>query len=321
MLHPNIVAALDAEQAGATHFLVTEYVEGINLYQRLQQRGRLPIEQACDCARQAALGLQHAFERGLVHRDVKPHNLMLTPEGQVKILDFGLARFVGQAAEEEGDEADLSPEEGAVAGLTPAHRGLGTPDYLAPEVARDARRADIRADVYGLGCTLYHLLGGQVPFPGGTSQEKLERHVLRNPPPVNDLRVGVPGKLARVVERMMGQESGPALPDAGRGGPGPGPLRRPPAGTPLAHAEVKLGASRQKVGARFQLAQNRQVENLLRIGKLKTCRHGFVRWFLGQPTSPADRGRPGKGVHTGLRWRWRCQQERLPTARAVRHAR
>ena len=98
--HPNIVTAHDAGQAGALHFLVMEYVEGRSLAEYLQEKGTLPAAEACEYARQAAVGLQHAHEKGMVHRDVKPHNLMRTPDGQVKILDFGLARF-GQAAEAE----------------------------------------------------------------------------------------------------------------------------------------------------------------------------------------------------------------------------
>src|SRR4051794_4758231 len=95
--HPNIVTAYDADQAGETHFLVMEFIEGINLDAVLAEQGRLSVACACDYARQAALGLQHAFERGMVHRDIKPHNLMRTPQGQVKILDFGLARYVSEA--------------------------------------------------------------------------------------------------------------------------------------------------------------------------------------------------------------------------------
>jgi serine/threonine-protein kinase len=107
----------------------------------------LPVAQACHFVRQAALGLQHAHEQGMVHRDLKPHNLMVTPKGQVKILDFGLARF---ATEQGGGGASLT-QSGAI---------MGTPDYIAPEQALDAHAADIRADIYSLGCTLYFLLSG-----------------------------------------------------------------------------------------------------------------------------------------------------------------
>src|SRR5262249_3247528 len=138
--HPNIVTAHDADQAGDTHFLVMEYVAGTSLDRELRRRGPFPVAEACDLIRQAALGLQHAHERGMVHRDVKPANLLLTPAGQVKVLDFGLAHVAGAA----GDES------------LPSATVVGTPDYLAPEQARDPRHGDVRADVYSLGCTLHH---------------------------------------------------------------------------------------------------------------------------------------------------------------------
>jgi tRNA A-37 threonylcarbamoyl transferase component Bud32 len=150
--HPHIVAAHDAEQAGATHFLVMEYVAGESLAERLKRNGPLPVAEACRLARDVALGLQHAHKHGLVHRDIKPHNLMLAAEGVVKILDFGLAAFVSGSV--------------PAAGLTGVNMVVGTPDYIAPEQAEDARAADIRSDIYSLGCTLYEMLTGRVPFPG-----------------------------------------------------------------------------------------------------------------------------------------------------------
>ncbi len=167
--HPNIVTVHDADQAGTTHFLVMELVEGIPLDRQVEEHGPLPIHQACIDARQAAMGLQHAFEKGLVHRDIKPRNLMLTPDGWVKILDFGLARFVSESR--------------SVEGLTQQGDVMGTPDYLAPEQAENAHAADIRADIYSLGCTLYFLLGGQPPFPGGSVVEKLNAHLSAAPRP------------------------------------------------------------------------------------------------------------------------------------------
>jgi WD40 repeat protein len=187
--HPNIVTALDADQAGATHFLVMEYVEGIDLARLVKEQGALPVDRACEYVRQAALGLQHAFEHGMVHRDVKPHNLMLTPAGQVKILDFGLARFACEAASE--------------GGVTATGMVLGTVDYIAPEQADNARAADIRADVYSLGCTLYHLLAGRPPFPTGSPIQKVMAHVEKTPQPLSELRNDLPEKLMPVLERMM----------------------------------------------------------------------------------------------------------------------
>jgi WD40 repeat protein len=211
--HPNIVQAYDADQAGPLHFLVMEYVEGTDLAQLVAQRGPLPVAQACDYARQAALGLQHAFEHGMVHRDIKPHNLMRTPDGQVKVLDFGLSRFLSESGRAddptEADPAGAVGSSGASdTALTQAGSLMGTADYIAPEQTKDAHAADIRADVYSLGCTLYFLLAGHGPFPGGTIVDKLQAHRARQPPPLTELRGDLPPALLRVVERMLAKEPG-----------------------------------------------------------------------------------------------------------------
>jgi WD40 repeat protein/serine/threonine protein kinase len=171
--HPNIVTAYDADEASGLHFLVMEYVEGKTLADLLAERGPLPVAEVCDCIRQAALGLQHIHEAGLIHRDIKPHNLMRTSSGTVKLLDCGLARFA-----QEADAAGSVPvaDAGGSPGLTAAGTVMGTADYIAPEQAADAHSADIRSDVYSLGCTLFHLLTGQPPFPEGTSAEKFKHH-------------------------------------------------------------------------------------------------------------------------------------------------
>src|SRR5262249_28846587 len=126
---------------------------------------------------------------GMVHRDLKPHNLMLTPDGRVKILDFGLARFASEAA--------------SAAGRTGAGTVLGTVDYIAPEQADNAHHADIRADIYSLGCTLYHLLAGRPPSPTGTPIQKVMAHVEKRPQPLTELRPDLPEELMLVLERMM----------------------------------------------------------------------------------------------------------------------
>jgi hypothetical protein len=189
--HPNIVTAYDAEQAGELHFLVMEFIEGQSLDAVVRTQGPLPVALACDLARQAALGLQHAHDRGMIHRDIKPHNLLRTPAGQVKILDFGLARF-------------LSETSGG--SLTAPGVVLGTPDYVAPEQALDARQADIRADIYSLGCTLYFLLASRPPFPDGSALQKLMAHQQRAPRTLADIRPDVPAELLRVVERLMAKD-------------------------------------------------------------------------------------------------------------------
>lgn len=189
----NVVLAYDADEVGGTHLLVMEYVEGSDLAGLVKKQGPLPVEQACDFIRQAALGLQHAFEKGLVHRDIKPANLLLTAKGNVvKILDMGLARH--DAA---GDKSSTMTQEGSV---------MGTPDYIAPEQAMDSHTVDIRGDIYSLGCTLYFLLTGSAPFPGGTLMEKLLKHRLEEPKPVEQLRSDVPPGVVAVVRKMTAKK-------------------------------------------------------------------------------------------------------------------
>jgi serine/threonine protein kinase len=187
--HPNIVTTHDAEDTGETHFLVMEYVEGPDLGRLVQDGGSLPVDRASEYVRQAALGLQYAFEQGMVHRDLKPHNLMLTPDGRVKILDFGLVRFASEAAD--------------AAGVTGTGMVLGSVDYIAPEQADHAHEADTRSDIYSLGCTLYHLLAGRPPFPTGTPLQKVMAHVKKKPQPLTELRQDIPEELMHVIDRMM----------------------------------------------------------------------------------------------------------------------
>jgi serine/threonine protein kinase len=189
--HLNVVRAFSADQADGLHFITMEYVEGIDLMRLVEQRGPLPPSVACDVARQAALGLQHASERGFVHRDIKPANLLLTKDHVVKVLDMGLARL------QHGFNAEQA------SALTMEGSMLGTPDFVSPEQARDARGVDIRADLYSLGCTLYFLLTGEVPFPGGSLTEKLLKHVLSEATPVQKLRPEVPTEVVAVLRRLM----------------------------------------------------------------------------------------------------------------------
>jgi|GEM_PF-2261812 len=235
--HPNIIQAYDSGADKGRHFLVMEYVEGVNLAALLRQQGAIPPTLAADLICQTALGLQHAHEKGLIHRDLKPGNLLAAglsvrrstatseagrqtpvPESEryraktidypepaakdpwkpsralVKILDLGLARFL---------QDQLSDPH-----LTKEGAGLGTPDYMAPEQFRDALHADVRTDIYGLGCTLYHLIAGTVPFPGSSFSEKAHAHAKKEPIPLGERCLEMPGGLEYVVSRMMAKHPG-----------------------------------------------------------------------------------------------------------------
>ena len=193
--HPNIVRAYDVDHQEEgnrqIHFLVMEYVEGESLQDLVPENGLASILDAAEYARQAALGLQHAHENGMVHRDIKPGNLLVDRNGVVKILDLGLARFFRV---DEGNEA-----------LTLRHdeRVLGTADYLAPEQAIDSHSVDSRADLYSLGCTLYFMVTGKPPFNEGTLAHRLLAHQVKTPPAVESLRVDLPLSLAAIIRKMM----------------------------------------------------------------------------------------------------------------------
>lgn len=200
--HPNIVTAYDAEQAGDLHFLVMEFVEGLSLDQLVAQRGPLPVPQACHLIRQTALGLAHIHERGMVHRDIKPQNLMVGRQGKLKILDCGLARLAAEPLLDAHELEDQKQRPGA----TQAGMVLGTPDYMAPEQSVDASSVDIRSDIYSLGCTLYFALTGSPLFPRGSAVQKLLDHAHREPTPIASLRSDVSPELARVLDRMLAKD-------------------------------------------------------------------------------------------------------------------
>jgi serine/threonine protein kinase len=191
--HPNIVRAYDIDQDDKLHFLVMEYVDGASLQEIVKRSGPLDPVRAAHYIRQSALGLQHAHESaGLVHRDVKPGNILVDRTGTVKVLDMGLARFFH-------DEEDI---------LTKKYdeNVLGTADYLAPEQALDSHTVDIRADIYSLGATFYFCLTGKTPFTEGTVAQKLIWHQTKHPRPVRSFRTDVPEELVAVIERMMAKD-------------------------------------------------------------------------------------------------------------------
>ena len=174
-----------------------EYIDGEDLAKMVKSRGPLPVVHACYFIYQAALGLQHAHERGMVHRDIKPANLIFAIEGKkgvVKVLDFGLAKVTSEGQTDSG--------------LTREGQMLGTPDYIAPEQIRDAQSADIRADIYSLGCTFYYLLTGGPPFRGDHLWDLYQAHFSMEAGPLNLVRPEVPVELAAVVAKMMAKEPG-----------------------------------------------------------------------------------------------------------------
>lgn len=192
--HNNIVRALDSDCINGIPFLVMEYVEGRDLHWLVRQRGPLPVAWACEFGRQAALGLQHANERGLVHRDIKPDNLLLTRRSPtepltVKILDFGLARFTSETPE--------------ATGITSADQIFGSVDFIAPEQAQSAKLADIRSDIFSLGATLYFVMTAATPFRGETVMEKLTSRITDEVVPLRNLHPDVPAGLEQVIMRMM----------------------------------------------------------------------------------------------------------------------
>lgn len=195
--HPNIIKAYDVDKETEKdieiHFLVMEFVDGRSLQEIIQQDGPLEFQTAADFIRQSANGLAHAHEAGMVHRDIKPGNLLLDRNQVVKLLDMGLARFFNDADEES---------------LTVAHdeKVLGTADYLAPEQALDSHSVDARADIYSLGCTFYFLLTGHPPFTEGTLAQRLMSHQTKQPPPVTDDRPDMPQDLEAILTKMMAKK-------------------------------------------------------------------------------------------------------------------
>ena len=193
--HPNIVSVYEAEQIGSTVLLVMEYVAGRTFAELVKQRGTLPIAVAAELIRVAANGLHYMHQQQLVHRDVKPSNLMVTPAGDVKVLDLGLAFFKSDA-----DSAGLD--------LTQPEQGIGTVDYTAPEQWESSRDVDTRADVYSLGCTFYFLLTGRAPFAAADGVRpslvrQLWSHSTAPVPNIREVRADVPDAVAELIQKML----------------------------------------------------------------------------------------------------------------------
>lgn len=200
--HPNIVRVVDSDHTGDIHYLVMEYVAGVTLERFVEQHGPIEHRLAVDFLRQSAVALAHAHENGLVHRDIKPSNIMIVPPtgrkpdgaaALVKVLDMGVARIL---------DSKHHPGE-ALSTLTQGGSVIGTADYVAPEQLEDPHGADVRADLYSLGCTFYYVLIGEVPFPGGSLISKLDKQRWEVPRPVHEIRPTIAPAVAEVIARLL----------------------------------------------------------------------------------------------------------------------
>lgn len=188
LTHPNVVIAFDAGKDRGVHYLVMEYVDGSDLSQLVKQQGPLPVERAVDCILQASRGLAYAHAQGVIHRDIKPHNLLLDRRGTVKVLDLGLAHVEDAASGELAENAEQL---------------MGTIDYMSPEQAQGRSRVDVRTDVYSLGCTLWYLLTGTRMYEGSQPIERVKKHRDQPIPILNERRGDVPIGLEQVFRRMV----------------------------------------------------------------------------------------------------------------------
>jgi serine/threonine-protein kinase len=182
--HPNIVGALDVGKAGEFHYFVMEYVEGHTVFDHINEHGRYEEQEALEIARQVGRALEHAHEQGFIHRDVKPKNIMITPEGTVKLADMGLARAVS-------DREAAEAEQG---------KAFGTPYYISPEQIRGVVDVDYRADIYGLGATLYHMLTGQVPFNGSSPSAVMHQHLKAELVPPDHINPNLSRGISEIIE-------------------------------------------------------------------------------------------------------------------------
>ncbi|MBA4063266.1 MAG: hypothetical protein C0501_06055 [Isosphaera sp.] len=190
--HENVARVYSTGEDQGLHFIAFEFVEGVNLRVLIDRRGTVPAAECVGYMIQVAAGLTHAAERGIVHRDIKPSNIVITPDRRAKIVDMGLAR-----------QLDAAPVAG---GVTQSGVTLGTFDYISPEQALDPRRADVRSDIYSLGCTFYHALTGRPPVPEGTAAKKLHAHQHVDPLDPRQINPLVPDELAAVLARMMAKD-------------------------------------------------------------------------------------------------------------------
>ena len=192
--HDNIARVYYVGEDRGLHYIVFEFIEGVNVRDLVESKGPLPLAEAVSYTLQVADALAHAAQRNVVHRDIKPSNLLITPAGQAKLIDMGLAR--------------LREVDAAAADLTASGVTLGTFDYISPEQARDPRNADVRSDIYSLGCTFFFMLTGRPPFLGGTMLQKLLQHQADQPPDLCQFRPDLPEDVNRILRKMLAKDPG-----------------------------------------------------------------------------------------------------------------
>jgi serine/threonine protein kinase len=304
--HENIVRIFDYGEANGNFFLVMELVEGTNLHSLIAEQGPLDPEEAVGLLAQVARALEHAWQKGIVHRDIKPANILLMErEGHsiAKLADLGLAR------EQRQEEFRVTRE-----GCT-----VGTVDYIAPEQARDSSLADVRSDIYALGCTFFHVLAGRPPFPEGTLPERIFKHLEAEPPDLRLLNPAVPRRLAAVLKRMLAkqpqdryQNPGELLQDLEtvfRPEP-PRPSRRPPA-TPSTDTFAETSSSVPKPpSGEYSSAPEAAPDN-----RNSDIIAGQIEWAVEQ----VNRGNHDYGIELLLTCCW-LDPGNLHCHQALRHA-
>ncbi|MCC6545976.1 protein kinase [Candidatus Sumerlaeota bacterium] len=203
--HHNVIQVHDVGEDHGVHFIAMEFVSGDNLGSMTRRDGKISVEDATGYVLQAARGLKYAHDRGVIHRDIKPDNLMLNEHGIVKIADMGLAKIRGQVERSHGLDTEAIEElkNQAYSELTMANVAMGTPAYMAPEQGRDASTVDHRADQYSLGCTLYYLIAGKAPFSGKTTFEVISKHLSEPVIPIETIVKNVPRELSFIIEKML----------------------------------------------------------------------------------------------------------------------